>query len=70
MSQVVYKDVNSVVTSKHCCFLYHPSHSPDLVPADYFLFFEVNSNLKGHCFNTISDIQNNVMNELENILAT
>jgi len=36
----------------------HPPYSPDLTPADYFLFPKVKSHLKGRIFDSISDIQN------------
>jgi len=35
----------------------HPQYSPDLAPADYLLFPKVKSHLKGHLFDSISDIQ-------------
>ena len=35
----------------------HPPYSPDLAPADYFLFPKVKSHLKGRLFDSISDIQ-------------
>ena len=50
-------------------FSHHPPYSPDLAPVDYFLFPKVKSNLTGHRFNTISDIQNNVTSELKSIPA-
>ena len=46
----------------------HPPHSPDLAPADYFLFPKVKSHLKGHLFDSISDIQTAVTSTL-NIIA-
>ena len=35
----------------------HPPYWPDLAPADYFVFPKVKSHLKGHLFDSISDIQ-------------
>ena len=35
----------------------NPPYSPDLAPADYFLFPKVKSHLKGRLFDSISDIQ-------------
>jgi len=35
----------------------HPPYSPDLAPADYFLFRKVKSHLKGRLFDSHSDIQ-------------
>jgi len=42
----------------------HPPYSPDLAPADYFLFPEVKSHLKGRLFGSISDIQKAVTSTL------
>ena len=39
-------------------------YSPDLVPADFFLFPKLKSTLKGRCFDTIDEILKNSMNEL------
>jgi len=41
-----------------------PSYSPDLAPADFFLFPKLKSTLKGRRFNTIDEIQKNSTNEL------
>lgn len=63
--------IKQFLAKKRFTVLYHPPYLPDFVPADYFLFCKVKSNLKGqsHCFNTISDIQNNVTSKLKSILA-
>jgi hypothetical protein len=45
----------------------HPPYSPDLVPADYFLFRKVKSHLKGRLFESISDIQKAVTSSLNTI---
>jgi histone-lysine N-methyltransferase SETMAR len=42
----------------------HPPYSPDLTPADYILFRKVKSHLKGHLFDSISDIQKAVTSTL------
>jgi len=42
----------------------HPPYSPDLSPADYFLFPKVKSHLKGGLFDSISDIQKAVTSTL------
>ena len=42
----------------------HPPYSPDLAPADYFLFPKVKSHLKRHLFDSISDIQKAVTSTL------
>lgn len=57
--------VKLFLTKRSVTVLYHPPYSPGLSPADYFLFFKVKSNLKGHHFDTISDIWNNVTSELK-----
>jgi hypothetical protein len=45
----------------------HPPHSPDLAPADIFLFPKFKNNLKGRRFQTIEEIQENVIRELRAI---
>jgi len=47
--------------------LEHPPYSPDLAPADHFLFPKVKSHLKGHLFDSISDIQKFVTSTLNTI---
>jgi hypothetical protein len=37
----------------------HPTYSPDLAPADFFLFPKVKTSLKGSHFQTIQEIQEN-----------
>jgi transposase len=41
-----------------------PSYSPDLVPADFFLFPKLKSTLKESRFNTFDEIQKNSTKEL------
>jgi len=45
----------------------HPPYSPDLAPADYYLFRKMKSYLKGRLFDSISDIQKAVTNTLDTI---
>ena len=45
----------------------HPPYSPDLAPADYFLFPKVKSHLKGRLFDSISYIQKAVTSTLNTI---
>ena len=45
----------------------HPPYSPDLAPADYILFPKVKSYLKGHLFDSVSDIQKAVTSTLNTI---
>jgi len=42
----------------------HPPCSPDLAPADYFLFPKIKTTLKGRRFQTIEEIQENAIREL------
>jgi transposase len=37
----------------------HPPYSPDLGPADFFLFPKLKTTLKGRCFQTIEEIEEN-----------
>jgi hypothetical protein len=37
--------------------LRHPPYSPDLVPADFFLFPKIKTQLKGRRFHSVGDIQ-------------
>ena len=45
-----------------------PPYSPDLAPADFFLFPKLKSTLKGRRFNTFDKIQKNSTKELFTIL--
>jgi len=45
----------------------HPPYSPDLVPAGFFLFPKLKTTLKGRRFQTIEEIQENVIRELRAI---
>jgi len=49
--------VKQFLAQRKVTVLDHPPYSPDLAPADYFLFPKVKSHLKGHIFDLISDIQ-------------
>jgi hypothetical protein len=42
----------------------HPSYSPDLAPAEFFLFPTVKTALKGKRFQDVEDIKKNVTAEL------
>jgi transposase len=41
-----------------------PTYSPDLAPADFFLFSKLKSTLKGRRFDTFDEIQKNSMRDL------
>jgi len=45
----------------------HPPYSPDLAPADFFLFPKIKATLKGRRFQTIEEIQENAISELRAI---
>jgi len=45
----------------------HPPFFPDLAPADFFLFPKLKTTLKGRCFQTIEEIQENAIRELRAI---
>ena len=45
----------------------HPLYSPDLDPADFFLFPKLKTTLKGRLFQTIEEIQENAIRELRAI---
>jgi hypothetical protein len=57
------------LAKKSITVLYHSPYSPDLATADYLLFPKVKSEPKGCCFDTISDIQNNVTSELKSVVT-
>jgi len=44
-----------------------PTYSPDLAPADFFLFPKLKSTLKGHRFQTIEEIKENLLQDLHAI---
>jgi transposase len=48
----------------------HPPYSPDLAPADFFLFPKLKSTLKGRRFQTIEEIQENAIRELRAITGS
>jgi hypothetical protein len=52
---------------KQLTVLHHPSYSPDLAPADFFLFSKLESQLKGKRFQDISKIQANVTEQIRSI---
>jgi len=44
---------------------YHPPHSPDLSPPDYFLFLKLKMKLKGLHFADVAEIQEAITDELK-----
>ena len=59
--------VKQFLARRKVTVLDHLRYSPDLAPADYFLFPKVESHLKGRLFDSISDIQKAVTNTLNTI---
>jgi len=45
----------------------HPPHSPELAPADFFLFPKLKTTLIGRHFETVEEIQENSIRELHTI---
>jgi transposase len=56
--------VKQFLAQRKLTVLDHPSYSPDLAPADYFLFRKVKSHSKGRLFDSIPDIQKAVTSTL------
>jgi transposase len=52
---------NNVTTLKH------PPHSPDLVPAEFYLFLRLRPALNGQCFCDVNGIIKNAMEELKRL---
>ena len=59
--------VKQFLAQRKVTVLDHPPYSPDLAPADYFLFQKVKSHLKGRLFDSISDIQTTMTSTLNTI---
>ena len=57
--------VKQFLAQRKVTVLDHPPYSPDLAPADYFLFPKVKSHLKGRLFDSISDIEKAVTSTLD-----
>ena len=62
--------VKKFLANRNVAVLHHPPHSPDLAPADYFLFPKLKFSLKGRHFQTVEDIRCAVTRELKNISKT
>jgi hypothetical protein len=59
--------VGHFLARKQITVLHHPSYSPDLAPADFFLYPKLKSQLKGKRFQNISTIQANVTQQIRRI---
>jgi len=62
--------IKKFLSNRKVAVLHHPPYSPDLAPADYFLFPKLKLSLKGRNFQTVEDIQCTVTRELNNIAKT
>ena len=62
--------VKKFLANRNVGVLHHPRYSPDLAPADYFLFPKLTFPLKGRHFQTVEEIQCAVTRELNNISKT
>jgi transposase len=56
--------IRSYLAKHQTTVVLHPPYSPDLAPADFFLFPKRKSTLKGRRFQTIEEIQENAIREL------
>ena len=62
--------VQKFLANRKVAVLHHPTYSPYLAPADYFLFPKFKFPLKGRLFQTVEEIQCAVTRELNNISKT
>ena len=58
------------LANRNIAALHHPPYSPDLAPADYFLFPKLKFSLNGRHCQTVEEIQCAVARELNNISKT
>jgi len=56
--------VKKFLAHRNVAVLHHPPYSPDLAPADYFLYPKLKFTLKGWHFQTVEEIQCAVTREL------
>jgi len=59
--------IRSYLAKHQTSFVSHPPYSPDLAPADFFLFPKLKTTLKGRRFQTKEEIQENAIRELRTI---
>ena len=65
-----HKALKKFLANRNVAVLHHPSYSPDLAPADYFLFPKLKLSFKGRSFETVEEIQCAVTRQLNNISKT
>jgi len=59
--------IHSYLAKHQTSIVPHPPYSPDLAPADFFLFPKLETTFKGCCFQTIQEIQENAIREIRTI---
>jgi len=62
--------VKKFLANRIVAVLHHPPYSPDLAPADHFLFSKLKFSLKGWHFQIMEEIQCAATRELNNISKT
>jgi histone-lysine N-methyltransferase SETMAR len=60
--------VQDFLAKKNLATLEHPPHSPDLAPADFYLYARLKSTLKGLRFGDATDIIKNATEKQEGLL--
>jgi histone-lysine N-methyltransferase SETMAR len=59
--------IREFLAKKNIPVVPHPPYSPELAPCDFYLFPKLKSNLKGHHFRTMENIQKIVTDELHTL---
>jgi len=59
--------IREFLTKHEATIVPQPPYSPDLAPADFFLFPKLKSTLKGHRFQTVEEIEENSIRDLRAI---
>jgi len=59
--------ISSYLANYQTSIVPYPPHSPDIAPAAFFVFRKLKTTLKGCCFQTIEEIQENAIRELRAI---
>ena len=62
--------VKKFMAKRNVAVLHHPPYSPDLAPADYYLFPKLKFSLIGRHFQTVEEIKCAVTRGLNNISKT
>jgi len=55
--------IHSYLAKQRTSVVPHPPYSPDLAPADFFLFHKLKTTLKTRRFQTVEEIQENAIRE-------